>query len=453
MALLLLKPIAAVCDQAARACCPEDRPSPVFLGFTVLLNVPVGAYAVVVGARHAASPGCATRLPEFLFVMAAVNAFMVFFAVYLYRKFSRPYSRGNPSDSGPWARASDICLNDPWAAVFIIVAIFAAIWANLGLTWARAAQGCGNAGLTQAVRLVGSLTNVFLLVGAGIVVFSLCIESCRHQDDQHRGMFGNFFGSSQDLGSNSGASLGRQHGSERSYRGGHGSQHLIGVARLAAMSLFGVPEASQPPRRNSGRPDFARDPAPYAEYGAPRASENGTQRGREEPPPYTARSSAPQRASMTRTADPNNVVMGIPVGGTQPPPCEVAQEKGSLLENLAGGPPSAPPLPAPQAFDGDSTSRPPSERRQEGGSQAAESGSSSGRDERLQQAKEKAKEATKQAAGAAQKQALMAMKGVGKAMSKLGKALEEQASSNSKTKTDPSKRSRPSNGGSGSMKE
>ena len=156
---------------------------------------------------------------------------------------------------------------------------------------------------------------------------------------------------------------------------------------------------------------------------------------------------------MTRTADPNNVVMGIPVGGTQPPPCEVAQEKGSLLENLAGGPPSAPPLPAPQAFDGDSTSRPPSERRQEGGSQAAESGSSSGRDERLQQAKEKAKEATKQAAGAAQKQALMAMKGVGKAMSKLGKALEEQASSNSKTKTDPSKRSRPSNGGSGSMKE
>ena len=206
MALLLLKPVTAGCDHLARGCCPEDRPSPLFLGFAVLLNGPAAAYALAAGVGQASS-GCDDRLHTFLFVAAGVNAAMIAFAIYLYRKFSRPYSRHDPDDSGPWARASDICLNDPGAALFILVFIFSAVWANLGLGWARRG-GCEARELTQAVRLVGSLMNVFLLVGAGVMLFSLGVESCRHYDRQG-GMFQDFWGGPPNFAERESSARGR----------------------------------------------------------------------------------------------------------------------------------------------------------------------------------------------------------------------------------------------------
>ena len=441
MALLLLKPVTAGCDHLARGCCPEDRPSPLFLGFAVLLNGPAAAYALAAGVGQASS-GCDDRLHTFLFVAAGVNAAMIAFAIYLYRKFSRPYSRHDPDDSGPWARASDICLNDPGAALFILVFIFSAVWANLGLGWARRG-GCEARELTQAVRLVGSLMNVFLLVGAGVMLFSLGVESCRHYDRQG-GMFQDFWGGPLNFAERESSAQGRGQSRVRRDRW-VGAGNTAGAVGAALVSLFGAPptaSARQAPEREIWRPtNSTRETAPaFAGLDATRSgSGTGHAAPAEPPPPYTA--APPQRPSMLRpeSSQVEEVAIGIPVRDAPQPSTRGGSDGAAAPPKYTADiRPSAPPAPsevAPQPAVG-----PPRAGTSESGPRQATT--SDIREERLQQAKQ----ATKQAAGVAQKQALLAMKGVGKAMAKLGKALEEQAAS-SGSKSGPDSKNRPSDKG------
>ncbi len=438
MALLLLKPVTAACDRLAHGCCPEDRPSPVFLGFAVLLNGPVAAYALAIGVRQAGS-GCDDRLPTFLLVAAGVNAAMIAFAGYLYRKFSRPYSRHDPDDSGPWARASNICLNDPGAALFILVLIFSAIWANLGLSWARRG-GCEARELTQAVRLVGSLMNVFLLAGAGVLLFSLGVESCRHHDRQG-GILQDFWGGPSNFAERESSTRGR--GQSRAGQGRWaGAGNAAGAVGAALVSLFGDPPnttAGRAAERETWRSNESiREPVPA--FSGPNATRSGS-RGSETtpvdpPPPYSA--APPQFPSMPRpeSSQVEEVAIGIPVHGDPQPSAKGGVEGETAPPKYAADTrPSAPPAPCevePQPAVGPSRAR-----NSEGGPRPATG--SDIRDERLQQAKQ----ATKQAAGVAQKQALLAMKGVGKAMAKFGKALEEQAASSS-SKAGPGSKNSPS---------
>lgn len=442
MALLLLKPVATACDRLGRGCCPEDGPSPLFLGFAVLLNGPVAAYALAMGVRQAGS-GCDDRLHTFLFVAAGVNAAMIAFAGYLYRKFSRPYSRHDPDDSGPWARASNICLNDPGAALFILVFIFSAIWANLGLSWARRG-GCEARELTQAVRLVGSLMNVFLLAGAGVMLFSLGVESCRHHDRQG-GMLQDFWGGPSNFAERESSARGR--GQSRAGQSRWvGTGNAAGAVGAALVSLFGAPPnttAGRAPERETWRPnESAREPAPA--FRGPNETRSGN-RGSEAtpadpPPPYSAAPSQYPSMSRPESSQVEEVAIGIPVhGAPQPSDKGGVGGKAAPPTYAADTRPSAPPAPCeaePQPAVG-----PPRAGTSEGGARQATG--SDIRDERLQQAKEATKQATKQAAGVAQKQALLAMKGVGKAMAKLGKALEEQAASSS-NKAGPGSKNNPS---------
>lgn len=91
------KACSGVCSLCCKLkCCPEDRPSPIFLTYTLLLNVPLGILALVLGITAFTkdvtdNPGCDffVHPGAWLLISAALSLFFCLFALRVYRTFSK----------------------------------------------------------------------------------------------------------------------------------------------------------------------------------------------------------------------------------------------------------------------------------------------------------------------------------------------------------------------------
>jgi hypothetical protein len=85
----------ATCSLCSRACChgccPRDRPSPVFLNYTLVANVPIAAIAIIVaiisfinGATDKHGCDMFIHPGAWLLIQAALAIFFIAFAVRIY---------------------------------------------------------------------------------------------------------------------------------------------------------------------------------------------------------------------------------------------------------------------------------------------------------------------------------------------------------------------------------
>lgn len=67
-----------------------NRPSPIFLTFTIILNIIPAPISLGVAIANI-SKNCSSPVAAFLIISAAINVFMTVFASYLYWQFGKPY--------------------------------------------------------------------------------------------------------------------------------------------------------------------------------------------------------------------------------------------------------------------------------------------------------------------------------------------------------------------------
>jgi len=177
------KPICQGCDELGKCLCPPDKPTPIFLIFSVGMTVPMMIIALM-QAFTADDSMCAEPLATWLVVQALIALGNVIAAVYMYHKFSQPY--GDNEDKDAFTRACNFFLYDVGCLLWMILLLFTVIWAIVGNAWL--AKGCdpSQPDLENAVSLCNMLIWMFLLLGGVVIALSLIVECCRSQEEKQR---------------------------------------------------------------------------------------------------------------------------------------------------------------------------------------------------------------------------------------------------------------------------
>lgn len=160
------------CHACADFVCPDDRPSPIFTTFSVLLN---GGLAIwhIVGLASATNCSSDASLWTGLAIMTAgVN---IIFAFYLYFRFWHKIRQGGDTVAGA---ACTIFLYDWGVALYLLFLIWHIVWLVLaGQARARTdedADDCAN--LLEGGIIIFI---IYLVLGGFVVALSLCTECCR----------------------------------------------------------------------------------------------------------------------------------------------------------------------------------------------------------------------------------------------------------------------------------
>jgi hypothetical protein len=97
-------------------CCPKNRPSPLFLSYTVLVNLPLLALAIATGVHAFIKkvidrPGCGYFIHPgiWLLVAAALSTFYILFAIRIYHTFSKPPTVDPTATSYSQCDSSSLC--------------------------------------------------------------------------------------------------------------------------------------------------------------------------------------------------------------------------------------------------------------------------------------------------------------------------------------------------------
>ena len=387
-----LGPVCGACDDC---CCPEGRPSPLFLGYTAALNGVGGALGLGFGIKALVEGPCREggELPAFLLVGLGTNVFFILFAVHLYRQFSKPY---NPldftgTDDSPYSRATHICMYDPWAAAFILLAVFDLVWASVGMKWARDKAAC-DATVRRMGVLVGTLHWIYLAGGLMVMLISLSVECSRYGErsspfaavGSRRAGGGREAGSAPAsplnlIGSTVGWLLFPQNMRESGAAGRNPPQS-------APMATTTTPAARAPVQQTTSR-------------------STGAEAAARAPPSYRE-SQSRMPAAAPPGVGPGEVAIGIPV-----------EPQAAKVQHVPERP-SAPPVAPPEAAAASSSRAGPSSS---GG--AASASQPWVKPEQVKAAKVAGAKASKAAA----KGATQAMAAMGKGMKAMGKMLEDRA--------------------------
>ena len=102
----------ATCQVFNKCLCPDTRPSPIFLLFSVLLNSVSLTYAVI--GLNAEKDGIGGNPDTWLAVMAGITGVNVLFAVYLYYRFNTLTFGGESVNErmSPWNAAVQLLMYD-----------------------------------------------------------------------------------------------------------------------------------------------------------------------------------------------------------------------------------------------------------------------------------------------------------------------------------------------------
>lgn len=219
-------------------CCPEDRPSPIFLTYTLLINIPLGILALVLGITAFVNnvtdnPGCNffVHPGTWLLIAVALSAFFCLFALRIYQTFRKTATpdieagasyeqcvsfklcisgwlmcakhfgvnvqtgsqhKHDPLINGYWylcrrtrrtftGKLYHTCCHDVGTFLYFFVAPFTVVWAILGLA-RDGLDGCDES--DWGVRL----TSVVLLLYLGCTVFVACISCFWEMNRMANGM-------------------------------------------------------------------------------------------------------------------------------------------------------------------------------------------------------------------------------------------------------------------------
>eukprot|EP00283_Hemiselmis_rufescens_P008743 CAMPEP_0173423632 /NCGR_PEP_ID=MMETSP1357-20121228/3865_1 /TAXON_ID=77926 /ORGANISM="Hemiselmis rufescens, Strain PCC563" /LENGTH=243 /DNA_ID=CAMNT_0014386779 /DNA_START=81 /DNA_END=809 /DNA_ORIENTATION=+ len=170
------------CELFHDFCCPTNRPSPIFLTFSVIVcGLPM--IAGIIGLASGTSDPCDQPLFIYLAVSIVLNLLLIGFAVHLYLAFSKPYT-GGPHDSNPMSRGSHMFCYDPIVLVFFLVFGGLLVMTIMGSVWSGTADQCNAEILSSTSTAVGF--GWAYIIGGGIVLsFSWCVECGRVKNQGH----------------------------------------------------------------------------------------------------------------------------------------------------------------------------------------------------------------------------------------------------------------------------
>eukprot|EP00754_Rhynchopus_humris_P040337 Rhum_TRINITY_DN23381_c0_g1::Rhum_TRINITY_DN23381_c0_g1_i1::g.177850::m.177850 len=168
-----------ICEGVSRCLCPADRPSPIFVVFSVLTNVTLLVFAIIGIAATGNSEwqGVAyAKVNTGLGVFAGIAVFNTIFACYLYWRFSRMTSP--EADTSPHAAAVKLCMYDIGVFVYLVFAVFIIVWTLLEFS-------CDPKGIDSCEKKINMLdycrytTWFYLVAGVFVCAFSICTECCK----------------------------------------------------------------------------------------------------------------------------------------------------------------------------------------------------------------------------------------------------------------------------------
>ena len=165
----------APCQAFGKCCCPPDKPSPIFLTYSLAV---CGIPAVLALLGMTSAKDCANNVKVFLGVMLALNLALIAFAIYLYHRFSQPYSgvdQEGRAESTVTMRASNMFCYDPVVFLYMLVLAGGAVLSILGSTWVK--SGCSGSNATA----VTSFFWIYIFGGIVVIMLSLCVECGRSQ--------------------------------------------------------------------------------------------------------------------------------------------------------------------------------------------------------------------------------------------------------------------------------
>jgi hypothetical protein len=160
MALLFCKPFGDFL-------CPEDRPSPIFSTWSVLINAVGIVWGVI---RLITASGCTDAARTWCILGIISHGVPIIFGIYIYIRFVHKIREGKAAAEAAWK----LLLYDWGVCLFILFLIWLLAWMIVA---GGKSSGGGDCGGQISVSIV--LFIMFLIVGFLLLVFSVFTECCR----------------------------------------------------------------------------------------------------------------------------------------------------------------------------------------------------------------------------------------------------------------------------------
>eukprot|EP00892_Ulva_mutabilis_P010115 jgi/Ulvmu1/7476/UM037_0019.1 len=185
-------------------CCPQNHPSPIFLTYTLLFNVPIGVAALITAIRAFGEDcdGDTWVKPEvWNLVTCGLAAFFIAFSIRVYMVLSAPYDQGavsnmeaGTSQQQPQSVAKSFrervwytACHEPLTFVYMFVFPFAAGWAIGGLAGFSddELEGCDS--ISDTTSGISTALLVYLVCTCFVALISCCWEVKRLGEARYAG--------------------------------------------------------------------------------------------------------------------------------------------------------------------------------------------------------------------------------------------------------------------------
>eukprot|EP01060_Flectonema_neradi_P025275 TRINITY_DN3409_c0_g1_i1.p1 TRINITY_DN3409_c0_g1~~TRINITY_DN3409_c0_g1_i1.p1 ORF type:complete len:349 (+),score=39.96 TRINITY_DN3409_c0_g1_i1:66-1112(+) len=334
----------ATCQVFNKCLCPENRPSPIFLLFSLLVNILCIIFAIV--GLNAKKDGEGGNPDTWLAIVACISGVSIMFAFYLYYRFHKltvGSGVNTHEQMSPWKAAFQLFMYDIGVFLYILFAIFILVW-SFTMSNYKCKDDCDDK--HSAMETCRTTQLIYLFLGGFVVALSLCTQCCKEPRHQRvtvvtyggggggRGQQNpNLQQNATRVGTAVGTAVGKGVGAVKGVLGGIGGNSQPSQAPPAPQNYQTAYE-QPPPQQYQQAPAYNQSQqwsAPAPQYSAP-----APQYSAPAPPPQQQ---APPQPQCTPADYPPEAAPApsAPPASQQPPPQQTTSEKvGSAVGSALG---------------------------------------------------------------------------------------------------------------------
>eukprot|EP00759_Apiculatamorpha_spiralis_P019995 PhF_6_TR25605/c1_g2_i2/m.35926 len=152
--------------------CPEDRPSPIYVIFTCVINiVPLIMHAIQLTTKEIA---CNNPMRSWLIAGMITEAINILFAFYVYMRFSQQL---HETQGGAWKTAWKLFLYDIGVCMYMLFGIWMIVWISFARSFSSSESVCTNLG--DQLTIGSTCLILYMILGIFVICFSLVTECCK----------------------------------------------------------------------------------------------------------------------------------------------------------------------------------------------------------------------------------------------------------------------------------
>eukprot|EP01064_Diplonema_japonicum_P029461 TRINITY_DN4786_c2_g2_i1.p1 TRINITY_DN4786_c2_g2~~TRINITY_DN4786_c2_g2_i1.p1 ORF type:complete len:345 (+),score=75.46 TRINITY_DN4786_c2_g2_i1:54-1037(+) len=181
------------CQPVGKLMCPEDRPSPIFTVFAVIINLATAVIAAAYAVSSEAKDCVESKMKTWMWIAMMICLVNIGFAIYLYWRVC-----SKVKEMGIVSAVWKLFLYDIGVCLYMMFFIFMIVWCGVGGNHADSADDdptnpdkpCDT--MSDRIRTVVGLLIAYMVVGGFLLCFSTMTECCReprwkqnNQQQQH----------------------------------------------------------------------------------------------------------------------------------------------------------------------------------------------------------------------------------------------------------------------------